>query len=554
MLSSPHMSAAGSRDTHATRLLIVLIVALVLLAWFNRFIQDDAFISFQYARNLAEGHGLTFNPGQRVEGYTNFLWTLMMAGGFALGVDPVAWSYVLGLTFFAGTLLLTYRLAVGLSGRAAVGLTAVLLLGGNFSFSSYATGGLETQSQAFFVVAAVWLSWMALRTPPGSVGLLAAASAAYGLALMTRLDSAVCLLLPGLLTLSTVARAQSGAGARAARVLALILPGFVLVAPWLAWKVSYYGGILPNTYYVKVSSAASLIRGGHYVYRFLASFWILPLLLLAVLLRPRELTGLLRRGRPAWGGALLAAIVVWFAYVASVGGDFMEFRFIVPVMPFMMILIAWALAELVEDRRLRVAVVIVLLVGSLLHGATFWGIRDIESIRNLAIHMEPDGGDWDEVGRTLGEYFAPDSGVTIAVGPAGVIPFYSRLRTIDMRGLVDPWVARNGIIVSTVPGHQRMAPLAYLVEQGANLVVGHPHVISRRGGLPEAFALASLAQLALADVSRATVPADAEVVAIPMPDDRWLLALYLVGHPAVDRAIADNGWPTVPLDDHVRGF
>jgi len=548
------MSAAGPRDTHSTRLLIGLIAALVLLAWFNRFIQDDAFISFQYARNLAEGHGLTFNPGERVEGYTNFLWTLMMAGGFALGLEPVVWSYLLGLAFFAGTLLITFRLATGLSGRAEVGFTAVLLLGSNFSFSSYATGGLETQSQAFFVLAAVWLSWMALCEPPGSPALLAASSAAYGLALLTRLDSVVCLLLPGLLTLATIVRAKAAAGARAARVLALALPGVVLVAPWLAWKVSYYGGILPNTFYVKVSSAASLVRGGHYVYRFLTSFWILPLVLLAVLLRPRELAGLLRRGRPAWGGALFAAIAVWFGYVASVGGDFMEFRFIVPVMPFMMILVAWALAELVESRRLRVAVVVVLLVGSLLHGATFWGVRDIESIHNLAIHMEPDGGDWDEVGRTLGEDFSPDSGVRIAVGPAGVIPFYSRLETIDMRGLVDPWVARNGIIVSTVPGHQRMAPLSYLVERGVNLVVGHPHVISQREGLPEAFTLASLSGLALADVSRATVPAGAEVVAIPMSGDRWLLSLYLVRHPAVDRAIADNGWPTVPLDDRVRGF
>ena len=49
------------------------------LAWQHRFLQDDAFISFRYARNLATGHGLVWNPGERVEGYTNFLWTLLMA-------------------------------------------------------------------------------------------------------------------------------------------------------------------------------------------------------------------------------------------------------------------------------------------------------------------------------------------------------------------------------------------------------------------------------------------------------------------------------------------
>lgn len=40
---------------------------------------DDAMISMRYARNLAEGYGLVWNPGERVEGYTNPLWTLWMA-------------------------------------------------------------------------------------------------------------------------------------------------------------------------------------------------------------------------------------------------------------------------------------------------------------------------------------------------------------------------------------------------------------------------------------------------------------------------------------------
>ncbi len=55
---------------------------LVFLVWFAAeawFLTDDAFISFRYVRNLIEGHGLVFNPGERVEGYTNFLWVLELA-------------------------------------------------------------------------------------------------------------------------------------------------------------------------------------------------------------------------------------------------------------------------------------------------------------------------------------------------------------------------------------------------------------------------------------------------------------------------------------------
>ena len=55
---------------------------LVALAWLASaawFLCDEAFISFRYARNLVEGHGLVFNPGERVEGYANFPWVLELA-------------------------------------------------------------------------------------------------------------------------------------------------------------------------------------------------------------------------------------------------------------------------------------------------------------------------------------------------------------------------------------------------------------------------------------------------------------------------------------------
>ncbi|MFT5442480.1 MAG: arabinofuranosyltransferase, partial [Myxococcota bacterium] len=52
------------------------------------FLGDDAFISFRYAKNLAMGHGIVWNPGEYVEGYTNFLWVLILAAGMRLGLSP----------------------------------------------------------------------------------------------------------------------------------------------------------------------------------------------------------------------------------------------------------------------------------------------------------------------------------------------------------------------------------------------------------------------------------------------------------------------------------
>ena len=44
------------------------------------YVEDDSFISFRYAKNFVNGDGLVFNPGERVEGYTNFLWVMMLSG------------------------------------------------------------------------------------------------------------------------------------------------------------------------------------------------------------------------------------------------------------------------------------------------------------------------------------------------------------------------------------------------------------------------------------------------------------------------------------------
>ncbi|MGB7063098.1 MAG: hypothetical protein WBF13_12190, partial [Candidatus Zixiibacteriota bacterium] len=61
--------------------ILSLIISLILLFHVNylRFVCDDAFISFRYAKNFVEGHGLVYNIGEKVEGYSNFLWTLLLS-------------------------------------------------------------------------------------------------------------------------------------------------------------------------------------------------------------------------------------------------------------------------------------------------------------------------------------------------------------------------------------------------------------------------------------------------------------------------------------------
>jgi hypothetical protein len=71
-------------------LLLAGAIALVVLAFSHVWIVDDAYITFRYAHNLAEGRGLVFNEGEYVEGYTNFLWTVLMALAELFGIRSIS--------------------------------------------------------------------------------------------------------------------------------------------------------------------------------------------------------------------------------------------------------------------------------------------------------------------------------------------------------------------------------------------------------------------------------------------------------------------------------
>src|SRR5262245_10478837 len=96
--------AAGS-GTNRQRVLFALLAIAILLphGLAISFLNDDAFISYRYAKNWVDGHGLVFNPGERVEGYTNFLWTVLIGVFVKLGADPLVVSRVLGFLASAGT-------------------------------------------------------------------------------------------------------------------------------------------------------------------------------------------------------------------------------------------------------------------------------------------------------------------------------------------------------------------------------------------------------------------------------------------------------------------
>ncbi|MBL4688021.1 MAG: hypothetical protein JKY37_25750, partial [Nannocystaceae bacterium] len=137
-------------------LVVGLLIPVAVLAWHmwtvRMYTVDDAYISFRYARNLASGHGLVYNLGESVEGYTNFSLTVVLGAGMAIGIDPHPLSKVLGAAAALGTLVVVYRLSHRLLPLSGLPCVATWLLATSAPFASWAVFGLETSIFAFLIL------------------------------------------------------------------------------------------------------------------------------------------------------------------------------------------------------------------------------------------------------------------------------------------------------------------------------------------------------------------------------------------------------------------
>ena len=406
-------------------LLAVLVLVGVEVAHFERALQDDTWISLVYARNLVRGAGLVYNAGEPpVEGYTNFLWTVMAAGIMGAGGSALVGVRVLGAVASVLLLPLTFGLARRLGAAPLLAALAALLLATRRAFALEAVGGLETLWFTLLVTCAVWIR-SAERDGPGR---RVAAGLVLGAAALTRPEG---VLVFGLLELFGLVGAvrERRLGRWARRAAAGGLAFALLVGPHLVFRWTTYGDLVPNTFHAKVSGGATdLLFGVRYVAVGLGYFgpvWAaLPLLALWR-----------RRGdRPFLHG--FALVAVYLAYVAVVGGDFKPTsRFLLPVLPLLAALgaaaaqsLALALPACLGQRRVVWAGVALALLGAA-SAARELVVNDAWDDRRRRVR------ELEAAGRFLDRVLPPEA--WIAVSNAGAIPYYADRRTIDMLGLND---------------------------------------------------------------------------------------------------------------------
>jgi len=423
---------------------------------------DDAMISMQYAKNLAHGAGLVWNAGgERVEGYSNPLWVLLMAGIHLLPIALTETSFyvkLLSLFFLLLNLVVVKKLSEQISKNPLVPLLAVFLTAFYFPLNNWSLQGMEVGFQALLLNAALLLGLLALvrkKFSPWPYVIFAAT-------VLLRMDAAA----PALAATAAFAwldekrRKQHllwGLGAVGGMLLALTV-----------FRVAYYGAWLPNTYYLKLGGMSTILRISIGLRRFWDFVWnsnwvlfVLPLSLLA-----------LNKRKILW--PFYALFIAQVGYSIYVGGDAWEHngganRFIAAVMPIFFILLAHTLGTLQEQAlqaakfkakwarstsniflALFAAFSIVSLNNLLVQNPIAkWTLRDkpifTESVERYL-----------GMGLALHQVTAPEA--VIAVVTAGNIPYFSERTCVDLLGKNDPVIAQGPARINSSlfePGNYR---------------------------------------------------------------------------------------------------
>jgi hypothetical protein len=310
--------------------LVTAAALLALLPLFLTFyVVDDAYISFRYARNLAEGHGFVFNPGSPVEGVTNLLWTLLLAAAFETGAIArwgierfaIAAGLALGLAALWRTDCMLRALRVDWPLR----LGALLVLAATTELWLSLTNGLEGALFAFLIVETLFQTAIRERFAAGALaGLLCFATRPEGLLVFPA--AALAALVFG--------RAPDGERAWRARLGGtqwLAVGAFALAVLALSLlRIAYFDSVIPNSALAKRPDDLEALLGNLVLGRqYLASAATTNLLLagsfvaapLLFLLEPT------RERRRAWAlaGAVLLIGYGQSAAILVYGGDWMSF-------------------------------------------------------------------------------------------------------------------------------------------------------------------------------------------------------------------------------------
>ena len=444
-----HTKDGKRMDTKAKVTLLVILAIFVVHSLSLNFIQDDSFISYRYAKNLISGHGLVFNHGERVEGYTNFLWIMLLSLFGWLGLDMVVISRVLGVAFGVFSLFIVYRISLLFFSKQnwILAFFIPFLLASNSSLAYWSISGMET---SLFLMLTLLTIYFYFRDHKMVVPLGV-------LATLTRPEGALVFTI--ILVHKFFLKRDS------LKDCISYLAGFILLLlPFLIFKISYYGEILPNTFYAKTGFGWEYIESGwDYFWLFLKHYGLCGVLYLLPIWLYKS-----------WGQRLkflVLFIYVYTLYVILIGGDGLKaHRFFLPVIPWLYLFLWMGVEKLTrrfkrQKTSLAVSGLCLIFVTVLFFIYPRNYIWEAKTAGNgLVMKMRF----W---GETLSQHYG--SNFTIAASTIGALSYYTDARVIDMIGLTDKYIPRHpeqipGIVSSW---RERKFNTQYLLSQDPDFIL-----------------------------------------------------------------------------------
>jgi hypothetical protein len=446
---------------------------------------DDPFISLRFAANLVDFGELTFNRGERVEGYSNLLYVLIHTLVFlvrgtvpdaAQAIDVAALLCLHASGAELAVLCVLARTAGDEQTRSAWWLAAVLTCA-CWPFAFWAVAGMETPLEGLLYVSSV-AAIASLAVPGTGAGPLVTLAFLFAGIVLLRFEGALVVLPVTALVALWLWRQK-----RTRVALGFVSAILIGIALYHISRTLYFGAFLPNTYVAKAT-------GGSAVHRVLSGLsytlaWIAAQLGVAALLVLALAPGRSDRSLRQWvehgleRPAELSAIVLLTSKLALVswgGGDWMPgWRMLLPTAPFAFFLVGRVLASVASTARtgqlgqwlaalcVMVALVLVSRPGLATFGAPDAAGDEVGQLRKL-----PRG--YVEMGALLERAFGAKA-AEVAVGEAGLIPYVARsVRFMDLFGLVDRDMARQ-------PGgmHQRVHITHFLERAPTAVVMAHLH-------------------------------------------------------------------------------
>ncbi|MBC8277400.1 MAG: hypothetical protein H8E46_04155 [FCB group bacterium] len=442
-----------------------IFAALAAFIIFPKWTVDDAYITYRYAANLANHAELTWNPGEDpIEGYTGVAMPVIMAAIIKLGLSPVVTGKIIGvLAFILGGIFLNLILRLLRLRSSAVSLALILYLTAPFMVV-HAYSGLETMLfTAMILVSIYFLLSVLIKTDRIKTCLNCLYISLLFLSLVR--PEGVILAVTSTIALGIITLKYDRMNLKVFAfrfILLYFLPGSI----YFVWRISYYGQVLPNTFYAKSSAAFFNLFSILKFVQFSIFFLLLPALILLILYLMNKKSAVKHFKqhfsfipKPGFTVTLISlaafSFLVLFQYMRSQLLMNYEFRFYVPFFPVFLLFLgifmnsgfslfdqnsaADSKAGLKTPAR-RIAgitLAVLLLLQAAVYAKQFKKYMFFKRGYEMMMAAEQIAA-----GKFLKENVPPDEWL-IVIHDVGAIPYFSELKTVDYSRLNDEYLSRK---------------------------------------------------------------------------------------------------------------